>query len=77
MLLASTHDGNTLMAAVVTGDLLEAGTEARHILAGAAKAIGGRAGGRARNAGGRESAALADAVAIAATQARAHLAGLR
>lgn len=77
VVLATTHGGNALLAAAVTRDLLDAGTEARHILAGAAKAVGGGAGGQGAlaSAGGRQTARLADALALAAAEARIRITG--
>jgi alanyl-tRNA synthetase len=75
VILATTHGGNALLAAAVTAGLLDAGTEARHILAGAARAVGGGAGGRGAlaSAGGRQTARLADALALAAAEARTRI----
>jgi alanyl-tRNA synthetase len=79
VILASSHEGSALLAAVVTPDLLDLGVEARQILAGAAKAIGGGAGGKGAlaSAGGRQTARLPHALALAAGEARSRIAQAR
>jgi alanyl-tRNA synthetase len=71
-ILAATRDGKALLAAAVTRDLLDTGTEARQILARAARAIGGGAGGKGTlaNAGRRGTDHLTSALALAQADAR-------
>ncbi|MDQ4129443.1 MAG: alanine--tRNA ligase [Actinomycetota bacterium] len=68
----ATADGKAQLVAVVTPDLAEAGLEARSILTPAAKVVGGGAGGKGdlAQAGGRMSAKLVEALAVAASEAR-------
>ncbi|MFN2556950.1 MAG: alanine--tRNA ligase [Nitriliruptorales bacterium] len=68
----ATADGKAQLVAVLTPDLAEAGLEARSVLAPAAKVVGGGAGGKGdlAQAGGRMSAKLVEALAVAASEAR-------
>ncbi|MFN2556011.1 MAG: alanine--tRNA ligase [Nitriliruptorales bacterium] len=68
----TTADGKAQLVAVLTPDLAEAGLEARSILTPAAKVVGGGAGGKGdlAQAGGRMSAKLIEALAVAASEAR-------
>jgi alanyl-tRNA synthetase len=56
----------------VTSDLAEAGVEARPILHPAAQLVGGGAGGKGdlAQAGGKQGARLAEALEVAANEAR-------
>ncbi|MDP8962257.1 MAG: alanine--tRNA ligase [Actinomycetota bacterium] len=68
----TTADGKAQLVAVLTSDLAETGLEARSILTPAAEVVGGGAGGRGElaQAGGRASAKLIEALAVAAVEAR-------
>jgi alanyl-tRNA synthetase len=69
----ATDDGKAQLIAAVTGDLAEAGVEARSILHPAAQVVGGGAGGKGdlAQAGGKQGAKLDEALAVAAREARA------
>jgi alanyl-tRNA synthetase len=71
-----TDDGKAQLIAVLTRDLVDAGVEARSILHPAARVVGGGAGGRGdmAQAGGKQGDALADALAVAGTEAREQVA---
>jgi alanyl-tRNA synthetase len=71
--------GKAMLVAALSPRLAGAGLEARDILAGAAKAVGGGAGGKGAlaGAGGRHPERLAEALSVAAGDARARLAELR
>jgi alanyl-tRNA synthetase len=68
----ATPDGKAQLIAAVTSDLADAGVEARPILHPAAQLVGGGAGGRGdlAQAGGKQGDKLADALAVAASEAR-------
>ncbi|MEX2487308.1 MAG: alanine--tRNA ligase [Nitriliruptoraceae bacterium] len=72
-----TDDGKAQLVAAVTGDLVDAGVEAREILEPAAKIVGGGAGGRGdmAQAGGKLGNRLDDALDVVATQAQAAVGG--
>jgi alanyl-tRNA synthetase len=73
----ATDDGKAQLIAAVTSDLAEAGVEARPILHPAAQVVGGGAGGRGdlAQAGGKQGDQLGEALAVAAREARAAIAG--
>ncbi|QMU74593.1 alanine--tRNA ligase [Streptacidiphilus sp. PB12-B1b] len=68
VVLGTEHDGKALLAAAITHSLHAANTQASQILASAARAVGGGAGGKGAvaNAGGRRIEALDEALTIAA-----------
>jgi alanyl-tRNA synthetase len=68
----TTEDGKAQLVCALTSDLVDDGLEARPILHPAAQAVGGGAGGRGdlAQAGGRDGAALPQALEIAAAAAR-------
>jgi alanyl-tRNA synthetase len=68
----ATDDGKAQLICAVSGDLAERGVEARPILHPAAQVVGGGAGGKGdlAQAGGRDGTRLADALEVAATEAR-------
>jgi alanyl-tRNA synthetase len=68
----ATDDGKAQLICAVSGDLAERGVEARPILHPAAQLVGGGAGGKGdlAQAGGKLGAKLADALDVAATEAR-------
>jgi alanyl-tRNA synthetase len=68
----ATDDGKAQLIAAVSSDLADAGVEARPILHPAAQLVGGGAGGKGdlAQAGGKQGAKLAEALALAATEAR-------
>ena len=68
----ATDDGKAQMICAVTGDLVEAGVEARPILHPAAQVVGGGAGGKGdlAQAGGKQGAKLDEALGVAAEEAR-------
>ncbi len=69
----TTDDGKAQMICTLTADLVDAGVEARPILHPAAQVVGGGAGGKGdmAQAGGKDGARLAEALEVAAQQARA------
>jgi alanyl-tRNA synthetase len=69
----ATADGKAQLVCTVTGDLADAGVEARPILHPAAQVVGGGAGGRGdlAQAGGKQGDQLDAALEVAARQARA------
>jgi alanyl-tRNA synthetase len=73
----ATDDGKAQLVAAVTRDLAEAGIEARPILQPAAQLVGGGAGGKGdlAQAGGKQGQQLADALRLAASEARAQVGG--
>jgi alanyl-tRNA synthetase len=73
VILGAANDGKAQLIATVSADLIASGVSARTILADAAKAVGGGAGGsdELAQAGGRDAARLDEALAIAATAAGA------
>jgi alanyl-tRNA synthetase len=77
VVLGSEVDGKAAMVALLTADLAGAGAAARDVLARAAKAVGGGAGGKGdlASAGGRDPSQLAEALRIARDDAMAVLAG--
>jgi alanyl-tRNA synthetase len=74
---SATADGKAQMICAVTADLVDAGVEARPILHPAAQLVGGGAGGKGdlAQAGGKQGDRLADALALAAEEARRAAAG--
>ncbi len=68
----ATDDGKAQLVAVVTGDLVDEGVEARPILHPAAQVVGGGAGGKGEmaQAGGRDGTKLDEALQTAATESR-------
>jgi alanyl-tRNA synthetase len=77
VVLGSEVDGKAAMVALLTADLAGAGAAARDVLARAAKAVGGGAGGKGdlASAGGRDPSRLAEALRIARDDAMVVLAG--
>jgi alanyl-tRNA synthetase len=77
VVLGSASDGRAGLVAMVSTDLAERGLAAREVLLPAAKLVGGGAGGKGdlATAGGRDPSRLADALALAATEARRRLGG--
>ncbi len=69
----TTEDGKAQMICTLTADLVDAGVEARPILHPAAQVVGGGAGGKGdmAQAGGKDGSRLAEALEVAAQQARA------
>jgi alanyl-tRNA synthetase len=69
----ATADGKAQLIAAVTSDLAASGVEARPILHPAAQLVGGGAGGKGdlAQAGGKQGAKLAEALELAASEARA------
>jgi len=69
---APTADGKAQLFAAVTADLAETGLAASEVLAPAAKAVGGGAGGKGdtAQAGGRDGAKLGEAIEAARAAAR-------
>jgi alanyl-tRNA synthetase len=69
----ATADGKAQLIAAVTSDLAASGVEARPILHPAAQLVGGGAGGKGdlAQAGGKEGTKLAEALELAASEARA------
>jgi alanyl-tRNA synthetase len=74
---AATEDGKAQLICALTGDLVDAGVEARPILQPAAQVVGGGAGGRGdlAQAGGKNGAVLDEALRVAAEQARSAVRG--
>jgi alanyl-tRNA synthetase len=72
VVLGSAADGKAALVAMVTTDLVDRGLAARDVLLPAAKVVGGGAGGKGdlAMAGGRDPSRLAEALAVAATEAR-------
>ena len=68
----ATDDGKAQMVCAVTGDLVDAGVEARPILHPAAQVVGGGAGGKGdlAQAGGKHGGRLDEALGVAAEEAR-------
>jgi alanyl-tRNA synthetase len=77
VVLGSEVAGKAAMVALLTADLAGAGAAARDVLARAAKAVGGGAGGKGdlASAGGRDPSQLAEALRIARADAMVVLAG--
>lgn len=75
VVLGATHEGKALLVAAVSEDLVERGVEAREFLAGAARLVGGGAGGKGAvaSAGGRRTESLDDALRVAAREAWARV----
>jgi len=71
VVLGAANDGKAQLIATVSADLVAAGLSARTVLADAAKAVGGGAGGSddLAQAGGRDAARIDEALAIAAAAA--------
>jgi alanyl-tRNA synthetase len=71
--LGSETQGKAAMVALLTTDLAASGAAAREVLARAAKAVGGGAGGKGdlASAGGRDPARLDEALRIARADALA------
>jgi alanyl-tRNA synthetase len=71
VVLGSEFQGKAAMVALLTADLAAAGAGARDVLARAAKAVGGGAGGKGdlASAGGRDPAQLEEALRIARADA--------
>lgn len=69
----ATDDGKAQLICTLTGDLLDAGVEARPILHPAAQVVGGGAGGKGdlAQAGGKQGSELDQALQVAAERARA------
>ena len=67
-MLGSDANGKAALVAVLTGDLVAAGVEAREVLTAAARVVGGGAGGKGdvATAGGRDAARLSEALRRAA-----------
>jgi alanyl-tRNA synthetase len=74
---SATADGKAQLICALTSDLVDAGVEARPILHPAAQVVGGGAGGRGdlAQAGGKNGAALDEALAVASSEARAAVRG--
>jgi alanyl-tRNA synthetase len=72
VVLGASTGGKAALVAVVTSDLAARGLAARDVLMPAAREVGGGAGGKGdlASAGGRDPARLADALAVAAAEAR-------
>jgi alanyl-tRNA synthetase len=68
----ATADGKAQLIAAVSSDLADAGVEARPILHPAAQLVGGGAGGKGdlAQAGGKQGTKLAEALELAASEAR-------
>jgi alanyl-tRNA synthetase len=77
VVLGSETQGKAAMVALLTTDLAASGAAAREVLARAAKAVGGGAGGKGdlASAGGRDPSQLAEALRIARADALALLDG--
>jgi alanyl-tRNA synthetase len=77
VVLGSEVQGKAAMVALLTADLVGAGAAARDVLARAAKAVGGGAGGKGdlASAGGRDPSRLSEALRIARADAMALLDG--
>jgi alanyl-tRNA synthetase len=77
VVLGSEHEGKAVLVALLTADLAEAGASAREVLARAAKAVGGGAGGKGdlARAGGRDPSRMGEAIEIARADAIALLTG--
>ena len=73
VILGAANEGKAQLIATVSADLIASGVSARTILADAAKAVGGGAGGsdELAQAGGRDAARLDEALALAAAAAGA------
>ncbi|MFE9905721.1 alanine--tRNA ligase [Streptomyces achromogenes] len=67
VILGTEHDGKALLAAAISPDLHQGGTQASQILTQAARAVGGGSGGRGplTSAGGRRPEALNEALNLA------------
>jgi alanyl-tRNA synthetase len=78
VVLGSAGDGKAALVAMVTADLVDRGLAAREVLLPAAKVVGGGAGGKGdlAMAGGRDPSRLAEALSLAAGEAKRHLEGL-
>ncbi|MBB1257432.1 alanine--tRNA ligase [Streptomyces alkaliterrae] len=70
VVLGAEHDGKALLAAAISPDLHQSGTQASQILAQAARVVGGGSGGRGplASAGGRRPQALNEALDLAARE---------
>jgi alanyl-tRNA synthetase len=77
VVLGSEVEGKAAMVALLTSDLVASGAAARDVLARAARAVGGGAGGKGdlASAGGRDPSRLAEALGIARADAAALLQG--
>jgi alanyl-tRNA synthetase len=77
VVLGSESEGKAAMVALLTSDLAASGAAAREVLARAAKAVGGGAGGKGdlASAGGRDPARLDEALRIARADALRLLGG--
>jgi alanyl-tRNA synthetase len=77
VVLGAEHQGKAAMVALLTPDLAGVGAAAREVLARAAKAVGGGAGGKGdlASAGGRDPSQLDEALRIARNDAVALLTG--
>jgi alanyl-tRNA synthetase len=77
VVLGSEANGKAAMVALLTSDLAGAGAAARDVLARAAKAVGGGAGGKGdlASAGGRDPSKLEEALGIARADALGLLTG--
>jgi alanyl-tRNA synthetase len=75
VVLGSEAQGKAAMVALLTSDLAASGAAARDVLARAAKAVGGGAGGKGdlASAGGRDPSRLDEALGIARADARSVL----
>jgi alanyl-tRNA synthetase len=72
VVLGASTGGKAALVAVVTSDLAARGLAARDVLMPAAREVGGGAGGKGdlASAGGRDPSRLAEALAVAAAEAR-------
>jgi alanyl-tRNA synthetase len=72
VIVGAANDGKAQLIATLSSDLVERGLSARSVLADAAKAVGGGAGGGddLAQAGGRDSTRIDEALAIATAAAR-------
>jgi alanyl-tRNA synthetase len=77
VVLGSEVQGKAAMVALLTPDLAASGAAARDVLARAAKAVGGGAGGKGdlASAGGRDPSRLEEALGIARADALGVLTG--
>jgi alanyl-tRNA synthetase len=77
VVVGADNDGKAQLIATATDDLVARGVSARDVLADAARLVGGGAGGGddLAQAGGRDASRLDEALALAASTARARLKG--
>jgi alanyl-tRNA synthetase len=77
VVVGADNDGKAQLIATATDDLVARGVSARDVLTDAAKLVGGGAGGGddLAQAGGRDASRLDEALALAASTARARLGG--